>query len=201
MKSTMKTMMMLGSTLAAFADTAASAEAPQCHPDAAKLEWYMCAVKDVEYKRGLKTERRSECAINERIDAKGGCDLGDLAAKLPADVDPSNVFFYAIGPKDLDFDATFEAQRQQDKETCGYGVGRPDSWQLMKFSDAFDKSNRERSELVDQKLAEAGKKVIGGVMLAVFPGTNCAGKRALHAALDRATLSSALWYAESVFTK
>lgn len=197
----MKKMMTIASTLAALATTQARAEAPTCHPDAAKLDWYMCAVKPVDYKRGLKTESRDECAINERIEAAGGCDLGDLAKRLPADVDSSNVYFYAIGPAGLDFDATFEVQRQQDRDTCSFNVGRPESWQLMKFSDAFDKSNAERSQLVDDKLAAEGKKIVGGVMVSRWPDTNCKGKRAIHAAMDRATLASALWYAESVFTK
>jgi len=203
----MKKTLVIASTLATLttgamtATSAARAEAPTCHRDAAKLTWFMCAVKPVDYKRGLTTETRDECAVNEPIPAAGGCDLGDLARRVPADVDPSNVFFYAIGPLDFDFDAGFEAQRQQDKEVCAFNVGRPDSWQLMKFSEAFDKSNAERSQLVDDRLAAEGKKIVGGVMVSRWPDTPCKGKRAVHAALDRATLSSALWYAESVFAK
>lgn len=177
------------------------AEAPKCHKDAAKLEWYMCVVKPVEYKQGLTKKSFDECAVNEKIEAVGGCDLGDLAARVPDGVDPSNVYFYALGPKDFDLSKDFQIQRDQDKFACGLNVGRPVSWQLGKVSDFPGKSNDERSRLVDEALAGKGKKVIGGVMVARFPGTECGGKKALHAALAKPGLDTALWYAESTFTK
>ena len=177
------------------------ADAPKCHKDAAKLEWFMCVVKPVEYKQGLKKVSRDECVVNEKIELAGGCDLGDLTARVPDGVDSSNVYFYAIGPKDFDLEKGFAVQREQDKFACGLNIGRPFSWQLGKFSDAPGAANDERSREVDAQLAGKGKKVVGGVMVARFPGTECGGKKALHAALAKPGLDTALWYAETTFAK
>lgn len=193
----------LRSTLATlgltFVASSAHAEAPKCHKDAAKLEWYVCGVKPVEYKRGMKTETRDECAVNERIKTASPCDLGDLVSKLPPDIDPANVYFYAIGPKDLDATVGFEGQLQTERPACRLSNDVPSYWQLGKFSDAFDKDDRERSEVVEQKLAAAGKRVVGGMVLGAYKDSGCAGKKATFGMVDSKTFSEVLWYSETTF--
>lgn len=189
---------LLGLSLLTFS-TAAHAEAPKCHKDAAKLEWFVCGVKDVEYKRGIKTETRSECGVNVKLKTVSACDLGDLVSQLPADIDPSNVFFYALGPKELDATVGFEAQHQADKPACRMGKDYPEYWQLGKFSDAFDKSNAERSELVKEKLAADGKHIVGGVILGNFRDMGCQGTKATIGVIDTATFSQLLWFSETTF--
>lgn len=185
--------------VALFIPTSASASGVDCHPDSKKLEWYLCVLKDVEYKRGMKTETRSECAINKKLDIKG-CDLGDLGALLPAGEDPRTVYFYSVGPVDLD-DSQWEVQEETEQSGCAVGVTRIESHHLTRFSDAFDKSNRERGEAHDEALKKKKQAIMprGTLNLQGFPGVPCGGKKAAAGKMDAKTLSKFLFFTQTTF--
>ena len=171
----------------------------ECHPDSKKLEWHVCVLKEVEYKRGMKTETRRECAINQKIEVKG-CNLGELMSYLPEGEDPENFQIYAIGPASFD-DLQWESQEVQDTDGCKVRVGNLELYHLTKFSDAFDKSNRERGADYEEKLKKQGKMLIPLSTLAPwrFAGMDCAGKTAKAGRIDVKTQSKFLFFAETSF--
>ncbi|MCA9519166.1 MAG: hypothetical protein KC635_29725 [Myxococcales bacterium] len=175
----------------------ALADGPDCAPEAKKLEWYVCVEKAVEYKRGMRTETRDECAINERIDVKG-CDLGDVMRFLPEGVDPEYFYVYAIGPIDFD-NNLWEIQENNEANQCTIKRGSMEAWKLMKFSDAFDKDNAARSQMVEDALAKKKQKLITDAMLGPHPGSGCEGKKAAIGQVDKKTVSKFSWYAEAHF--
>lgn len=180
---------------------AAAAEGIECHPDSKKLEWYVCVLKEVEYKRGMKTETRTECAINKKIEVKG-CNLGEIMSYLPAGESGEGFQLYAIGPDDFD-DTQWEAQEVQDDDSCKVRSGNLEAYQLTKLSDAPDKSNRERGADFEDKLKAKGKMLVPGGNLAPwrFVDTDCTGKSAKTGKLDAKTQSKFLFYVETTFKK
>jgi hypothetical protein len=183
----------------AIPSSALASSGVECHPDSKKLEWYVCVVKPVEYKRGMKTETRDECAINNKLDIKD-CNLGNLLSHLPPGEDIGQTYFYAIGPASFD-DTQWESQEESEDQGCSVKSTRLESFRLTRFSDAFDKSNRERGSDYDDKLKAAGKMLLPGGTLAprIFPGSKCEGKKAAAGKMDAKTLSKFLFYTESVF--
>jgi len=179
--------------------TALAADGIDCHPDSKKLEWWVCVVKKVEYKRGMKTETRDECAINKKLDVKG-CNLGNLMSYLPEGEDMTKFHVYAIGPDDFD-DTAWEVQENNEDSVCTIASSRIDSYRMTKFSDAFDKSNRERGNDFDEQLKTKKKALLPGGTL--HPHSivlqNCGGKKAATGQMDAKTLSKFLFYAEMVF--
>lgn len=191
----------LATVLAAAAPRAHADDKIACDPAAKKLEWHVCVVGPVDYKRGMKTETRDECAIDKIVKPAGGCDFGDLTKYIPEGADVASTRFYAIGPDSFTADG-FEAQGEPGYGYCSlnssHGV---DAWQLMKFSDAFDKSNRERSELVVAGLKKKKKAILSmGVSFSLDP-QGCTDKAAKLGVLDTKTLSKFLVYASYAFTK
>ncbi len=175
----------------------ASADSVKCAPAAKKIKWNMCIQAEVEYKRGLKTEKRTECIKVVPIKAKGGCNLGDLASNIPKGTSSDKVVFYAVGPKGTDTSA-FEVQKQTAMKECGLAKTSFDAYQLMKFSDAFDKSNRSRGELVKEKLAKKKKEILKvAVRLASPSWKKCSGVKSLIGQVDKKSQSKFLFYAES----
>ncbi|MBX3155879.1 MAG: hypothetical protein KF773_07765 [Deltaproteobacteria bacterium] len=189
--------------LVAAAAGTARADKITCDPVAKKLEWHACVIGPVEYKRGMKTESRDECKVDKVVKPVDGCNFGDLTKHVPAEAagDLASVRFYAIAPADFD-DGPWEAQADPTGDFCQLrSAPGLDGWELMKFSEAFDKSNRERTELVTQKLKKAGKRIGQfGVTIGVGP-QGCAGKSAKLGILDRKSLSKFLVYAEVAYTK
>ena len=176
---------------------AASAEDVKCSPMAKKLKWNMCVHGKVEYKRGLKTESRSECTTVKPIKAKGGCNLGDLAKQIPEGTSQDNVVFYATGPKGFDVSA-FEVQKQTDMKECGLTDTRFEPYMLMKFSDAFDKSNRDRGQMVIDKLGKKKSEFMKTAVALRSPAwKKCSGVKSLIGQVDKKSQSQFLFYAES----
>lgn len=171
----------------------------ECHPDSKKLEWYVCVLKEVEYKRGMKTEKRTECAVNQKLDVKG-CNLGELMSYLPEGEDPEQMRVYAIGPADFD-DTAWESQENHDANTCKVNVTTLESYHLTKFSDAFDKSNSERGRDFDAALKAKNRMVLPNATFSPFkwPGADCAGKSSRAGKLDKKTVSKFLYYVETSF--
>jgi hypothetical protein len=185
-----------------FTSSTASADKIVCDAAAKKLEWHVCVVAPVEYKRGMKTETRDECKVDRVVKPADGCNFGDLAKHIPAEAagNLDSVKFYAIAPADFD-DSVWEAQKQPPAGFCSLGSGTPvDGWQLMKFGDAFDKDNRERSELVKEKLKKANKRIGQfGITLSPDPqGCKKPGPAKLGV-LDRKSLAKFLVYAELTY--
>ena len=171
-----------------------------CAPEAKKFEWHMCVRADVEYKRGLKTETRDECAIDKVI-AKGTCELGDLASYIPEDADPGRVRFYAIVPTDLKLD-DFEIQEVSDDNRCRVTDGSFEPYALMKFSDAFDKDNSERSQLVLDNLAKKKLTIYDrALFLKHLEEFDCSGKTAAEGMVDKKTQSKYVFLATVSFKK
>jgi hypothetical protein len=194
-----KSLLLLPLAALLIPSTSLAADGIDCHPDSKKLEWWVCVVKPVEYKRGMKTESREECAINKKLDVKG-CNLGNLLSYLPAGEDMTSFYVYAIGPADFD-DTAWEDQQNNEDNNCSIGVGRLESHRLTKFSDAFDKSNRERGVDFDEKL-KAKKLMLlnnGTLNPRPFSGKHCNGKKAATGKMDAKTLSKFLFYVEMVF--
>lgn len=178
----------------------AHAEKITCDPAAKKLEWHVCVIAPVEYKRGMKTESRNECKVDKVIKPANGCDFGDLAKHIPEGAESGSVRFYAIAPADFD-DSTFEEQSDPPYgQFCtinsSHGI---DGWELMKFGDAPDKSNRERRDLVLDGLKKK-KKTLARKGIGFMRNPNgCAGKSAKFGILDKKTMSKFLVYAEMSF--
>lgn len=170
-----------------------------CHPDAKKVEWRLCVLKQVEYKRGMKTESREECAIDKKLDIKG-CDLGDISKFVPEGEKASAVRIYAIGPADFE-DAQWEVQEEGGSGECKLHSGTLESYHLTKFSDAFDKSNSERGRDFDEKLKAKGKMLLPGGTLSVskYPESAECATPAKVGKLDAKSLTKFLFYAEASF--
>ena len=176
----------------------AKAEDVKCSPMAKKLKWNMCVHGKVEYKRGLKTESRTECTTVKPVAAKGGCNLGDLAKLIPEGVSQDNVVFYAIGPKDFDVSA-FEVQKQSAVKDCGLQDTRFEPYMLMKFSEAFDKSNRDRGAMVAAKLHKKKSDFMKTALAVRSPSwKKCSGVKSLIGQVDKKTQSKFLFYAEAI---
>lgn len=190
---------LLASVLA-FGRTA-HAEKITCDPAAKKLEWHVCVIAPVEYKRGMKTETRNECKIDKVVKPANGCDFGDLAKHIPEGTPPGTARFYAIAPVDFD-ESTFEDQSEPAygqfcTMTSSHGL---DGWELMKFGDAPDKSNRERAELVNDGLKKKKKRIAPNGIGFMRDPNGCAGKTAKFGVLDKKTMTKFLVYAEMNFT-
>lgn len=178
----------------------ALAEPTPCHPLAKKLEWHMCIKAEVPYKRGLKTETREECATDKVI-AEGTCELGDLATHIPEGTDFDTVEFYAIGPVDLDLDA-FEMQQVSDDGKCQVKDTSFEPWRTMKFSDAFDKSNSERSDLVVAELAKKNKKLLPSALIVWrYPEAVCKGKTAAKGMVETKSQSLYLFLTQTTYAR
>ena len=179
----------------------AHAEKIACDPATKKWEWHVCVEGPVEYKRGMKTESRNECKVDKVIKATDGCNLGDFAKLVPAGATLETTRVYAIVPLDWN-ESGYESQGEPNSGFCSLNSSNTvEGWQMMKFSEAFDKSNRERSELVTEKLKKAKKKVTNFGMWASIDPQGCAGKTAKRGVLDTKTLSKFLVYAEMNFDK
>jgi hypothetical protein len=179
----------------------AQAEAVQCHPAAKKLEWHLCITGPVEYKRGISTEVRQECTSDKIIKPKNGCDFGDLASYIPEGVELSKVRIYAIAPKDAVDVREFEHQSQAGNQGfCKINTGLPiEGWELMKFSEAFDKANYERARMVKEKLLKKKKELFPfGISLTQGPAS-CEGKSTQSVVVDRKSLSKYLINATYTF--
>lgn len=194
-----KTSLFLAPLVSLFAGSAIANDGVECHPDSKKIEWHVCVLKEVEYKRGMKTETRRECAVNKKLDVKG-CNLGDIMSYLPEGEDVEGFQIYALGPVDFD-DNLWESQEVHDSDGCKVQVRDLELYQLMKFSDAFDKSNRERGEMVEENLKKKGKMLIPRATLAPwkFPGADCAGKTSKAGRIDVKSQSKFLFFAETAF--
>lgn len=194
-----KMSLFLAPIVSLFASNALANDGIECHPDAKKVEWHVCVLKEVEYKRGMKTETRTECAVMKKLDVKG-CNLGDIMSYLPEGEDPEKFQIYALGPTDFD-DNLWELQEVHDADGCKVAVRDLELYQLMKFSDAFDKSNRERGEMVEEQLKKQGKMLIPRSTLAPwkFPGMDCAGKTSKAGRIDAKSQSKFLFFAETTF--
>lgn len=194
-----KMSLFLAPIVSLFASNALANDGIECHPDAKKVEWHVCVLKEVEYKRGMKTETRTECAVMKKLDVKG-CNLGDIMSYLPEGEDPEKFQIYALGPTDFD-DNLWESQEVHDADGCKVAVRDLELYQLMKFSDAFDKSNRERGEMVEEQLKKQGKMLIPRSTLAPwkFPGMDCAGKTSKAGRIDAKSQSKFLFFAETAF--
>ncbi len=194
-----KSLLLLPLAALLIPSTSIAADGIDCHPDSKKLEWYVCVVKPVEYKRGMKTETRDECAINKKIEVKG-CNLGNLLSYLPEGEDMMKFQVYAIGPADFD-DTAWEIQQNNEDNICSIGSGQLESHRLTRFSDAFDKSNRERGNDFDEQLKAKGKALLPGATLSPrsINLKQCGGKKAATGKMDAKTVSKFLFYAEMVF--
>lgn len=171
----------------------------KCAPVAKKLEWHLCVRDAVPYKRGMKTETRDECKIDKVVKPAGGCDFGDVAKFIPEGADLDKVTFYAIGP--IDFDTRpWEHQGEPNYGQCAISSKQElEGWETMKFSEAFDKSNSARSDMVKDKL-KAKKKALFPFGLSVIPGPQgCAEKSAKMGVIDKKSLSQFLVYGEYKF--
>lgn len=186
--------------IALTSGSSAFASGTPCAREAKKFEWHMCVVGPVEYKRGMKKDSRDECVVDKVI-AKGTCELGDLASYVPEGVDPDKVQFYAIVPVGLKLDK-YEVQYVQDKNNCTITPTSVTPWQTMKFSDAFDKSNSERSDMVIAKLKKKRKAFYpDAFFLRRMMEANCKGKTAAVGMVDKKTQSKYVFMAEANFQK
>lgn len=185
-------------TLVTVAGSASAAGTP-CAPEAKKFEWHMCIGADVPYKRGMKTETRDECAVDKVI-AKGTCELGDLASYIPEGTDLGRVSFYAVIADGLNLD-DYEIQYTYDGDNgCTIDPTSFHPERTMKFSDAFDKSNSERAELVVAKLKK--KKLAfypDSFFLQRFGGQECKGMKAAAGMLDKKTQSKFVFLMTATF--
>jgi hypothetical protein len=185
------------STRVSFADDV------KCDPASKKIEWHMCHAGPVEYKKGMKKESRTECMKDTVVKAADGCKLGNILAKIPEKLPMGErVFFYGVGPKDMDFSNGWETQIVTSKKnkdcTLGYS-GSIDEYQLMKFGDAMDKDNRARSEMVREKLKKAGKRIVGEVSVNSMQPEYCGGHDSQLGVIDRKTSSKYLLYVDVKF--
>lgn len=178
----------------------ARADGVKCHPTAKKIEWHLCITGPVEYKRGIQTEVREECKVDKIVKPKGGCDFGDLASYLPEGVELSKVRFYGIAPKGAVDMRAFERQAEPAQGFCSIHTGLMlEGWELMKFSEAFDKANYERARMVNDKLAKQKKELVrAGLNLLEGPAP-CQGKSARSVLIDAKTLSTFLVHATFTF--
>jgi|LNFM01.2.fsa_nt_gb hypothetical protein len=198
MRTTVLSAALLLTSVLAFHRTA-HAEKVTCDPVAKKLEWHVCVIAPVEYKRGMKTETRNECKVDKVIKPTNGCDFGDLAKHIPEGA-AGTVKFYALAPEGFD-ESVFEEQSEPGYgQACSINSTHSiEGWELMKFGDAPDKSNRERSELVLEGLKKK-KKIISPLGIGFMRDPNgCTGKSAKFGILDKKTTSKFLVYAEMNF--
>jgi len=171
-----------------------------CAPEAKKFEWHMCVVAPVEYKRGMKTESRDECVVDQVI-ATGTCELGDLASYVPEGTDPDTVEFYAIIPDGLKLD-DYEVQYVKEHRSCAIEPTSVTPWRTMKFSEAFDKSNNERTDMVIAKLKKQKKAFYpDSFFLRRLMEADCKGKTAAVGMVDKKTQSKYVFMGEAKFQK
>lgn len=175
-----------------------------CAPEAKKFEWHMCVVGPVEYKRGMKKDSRDECVVDKVI-AKGTCELGDLASYVPEDADQDMVRFYAIIPDGMkldDYEIQYVTDDGDEYKHCTIEPVSFDPWRTMKFSEAFDKGNSERSDMVVAKLKKQKKMFYAeSFALRRLMEANCKGKTAAVGMLDKKTQSKYVFMAEATFKK
>ena len=193
-------MIALGSMM--LAGGAAKAEDKiACDPATKKFEWHVCVTAPVEYKRGMKTESRDECTNDKIIKVPDGCNFGDLRKFVPEGADPQKTHFYAIVPIAFP-DLLHESQGEPNFGECMISSDQKlAGWELMKFSDAFDKSNSERATMYKEALKKKGKKLLQYGLFIHHGLANCKDKKATRGVLDKKTLKSYLIYANASFTE
>jgi|GEM_PF-3516655 len=190
-------------TILTFGNTALAGGTP-CAPEAKKFEWHICVVGPVEYKRGMKKDTRDECVVDKVI-AKGKCELGDLASYIPEGTDQDTVRFYAIVPDGMkldDYEIQYVTDESDEYGHCSIEPTSFDPWRTMKFSEAFDKGNSERSDMVIAKLKKKKKAFFASsFFLRRLMEANCKGKKAAMGMVDKKTQSKYVFMAEATFQK
>ena len=189
-----KLLVMMTISTALVGSRAALADDIKCDPEAKKLEWHICIAGEASYKKGLKTETRTEWIQDTVIKAVEGCKIENLVALVPAGKKFDDMYIYAIGPKDWDLAKTHERQEVQKNVNCKVGNGVPNLEMLMKFGDAMDKDNGARARMVEEKLAAKGKRVVTGLRINARQPEICKGKDAAFGFVDKKTSSKFMVY-------